>query len=234
MYPNVIAAATQIVAAVGPRGLYTGYVPTLLEDVPDMAVKFACYETVRRLHRTLTGRNTQVYEDLAYGGASGAIAAAVSTPLDVIKTRMVRAGKGGLRLLGLDQGRGRGRGQGRTRCEAASLLTSPSSLPDVPSPLARQMTNAASRPTVTGAFQQIMRESGHKGFLRGIGPRALSNGINSAIFFFFFEAIRGVQKRAWQSKLKAQAAERSAEGVTGHLFLPSRRRLLFRKGTAVQ
>ena len=29
----------------------------------------------------------------------------------------------------------------------------------------------------------------------GVGPRALSNGINSAVFFCFFEALRGVFKR---------------------------------------
>lgn len=28
-----------------------GFVPTLLEDVPDMAVKFAVYESLRSLHR---------------------------------------------------------------------------------------------------------------------------------------------------------------------------------------
>ena len=99
------------------------------------------------------------------------------------------------------------------------------------------MTTAASRPTITSAFRQIMADSGHAGFLRGIGPRAISNGINSAIFFFFFEAIRNVQKKAWQRQMAADAAAglgEASRGVTGHLFFPSRRRLLFRKGTAVQ
>ena len=35
---------------------FLGYLPTLLEDVPDMAVKFAAYETMRTMHRRLTGR----------------------------------------------------------------------------------------------------------------------------------------------------------------------------------
>ena len=30
---------------------------------------------------------------------------------------------------------------------------------------------------------------------RGVGPRALSNGINSAVFFCFFEALRGSFKK---------------------------------------
>ena len=38
------------------RGLFTGYLPTLMEDVPDMAFKFASYETLRNLHRQVFSR----------------------------------------------------------------------------------------------------------------------------------------------------------------------------------
>jgi hypothetical protein len=58
VYPNVFAAASSITAKAGPRGLFTGFFPTLLEDVPDMAVKFAAYESLRQLHRQVNnGRN---------------------------------------------------------------------------------------------------------------------------------------------------------------------------------
>lgn len=33
-----------------------GFVPTLLEDVPDMAVKFAVYESLRRTYQRITGK----------------------------------------------------------------------------------------------------------------------------------------------------------------------------------
>jgi hypothetical protein len=49
VYPNVFAAARSIVGAAGPRGLFTGFLPTLLEDVPDMAIKFAAYESMRQV-----------------------------------------------------------------------------------------------------------------------------------------------------------------------------------------
>lgn len=51
VYPNVFNAASSITAKAGPRGLFTGFFPTLLEDVPDMAVKFAAYESLRQLHK---------------------------------------------------------------------------------------------------------------------------------------------------------------------------------------
>lgn len=51
----MLDAAGSICKACGPRGLFTGYLPTLLEDVPDMACKFAAYETMRSLHRSFVG-----------------------------------------------------------------------------------------------------------------------------------------------------------------------------------
>lgn len=155
VYKNVFHAAKSIVAAAGVRGLFTGFLPTILEDVPDMAVKFAVYETLRNLHGQVAGgRSANVAEDLVMGGVAGAAAAAATTPLDVVKTVM--------------------------------------------------MCSASSRPTFVGAAKSIMR--GGKGlapFFRGVGPRALSNGLNSAIFFCFFEAIR-------QVLIKKQAAAAAA------------------------
>jgi solute carrier family 25 S-adenosylmethionine transporter 26 len=116
-----------------------------MEDVPDMAVKFAVYETMRLTHASLTNnRQPSTLEDLFMGGSAGAAAAAATTPLDVIKTRM--------------------------------------------------MCTASSRPTIVSAARSVLAEGdGLRAFFRGVGPRALSNGLNSAVFFCFFEAIRRVR-----------------------------------------
>lgn len=45
-YPNALAACSSIVRKAGVGGLFTGFLPTLLEDIPDMAFKFAAYETL--------------------------------------------------------------------------------------------------------------------------------------------------------------------------------------------
>ena len=164
VYQNVFHAAKSIVSAAGVRGLFTGFVPTILEDVPDMAVKFAVYESLRKLHDQMkNGRSASVLEDLIMGGVAGAAAAAATTPLDVVKTVM--------------------------------------------------MCTASSRPTLAGAARSIMCEGkGVKPFFRGVGPRALSNGLNSAIFFCFFEAIRQVLIKK-QEKAAALAA---AGGIHAH------------------
>ena len=67
-----------------------GYLPTLLEDVPDMAFKFAAYETLKQMHRAAVGgRAPSMAEDFCLGATAGACAAAATTPLDVIKTNMM-------------------------------------------------------------------------------------------------------------------------------------------------
>ncbi len=159
VYRNVGHAARSIVGAAGVRGLFTGFVPTILEDVPDMAVKFAVYEMARSAHARFSGgRPANVAEDLVMGGVAGAAAAAATTPLDVVKTVM--------------------------------------------------MCSASSRPTLAGAARSVMREGhGLRPFFRGVGPRALSNGLNSAIFFCFFEAIRhAITAREEEAAAAAAAA----------------------------
>lgn len=94
------------------------------------------------------------------GALAGALAAGATTPLDVIKTRMMCA--------------------------------------------------AASRPTMMGAAREVLAASGPKGFLAGIGARALSNGINSAVFFCFFEAIRTSLQQNPPTALSAGAAWNNA------------------------
>ena len=170
IYKNVFHAAKSIVKAAGYRGLFTGFVPTILEDVPDMAVKFAVYETLRKMHVNMRdGRPANIVEDLLMGGVAGAAAAAATTPLDVLKTVM--------------------------------------------------MCSASSRPTLAGAARSIMREgNGMKPFFRGVGPRALSNGLNSAIFFCFFEAIRQVLiKKQERAAALATIAARSSSVVDKEL-----------------
>ncbi|GIM03575.1 hypothetical protein Vretimale_8315 [Volvox reticuliferus] len=156
VYPNALVAATSVVQKAGFRGLFTGFLPTLLEDVPDMAVKFAVYETLRAVHMRLHHQERpSTLEDLVMGGVAGSAAAAATTPLDVVKTRM--------------------------------------------------MCNASERPTVLQAARGILAEcSGPGSFFRGVGPRALSNGLNSAIFYMWFELLRAKIREVLDNRQQRQ------------------------------
>ena len=56
------------------------------------------------------------------------------------------------------------------------------------------MCSATARPTMGAAARAALARAGPAGLFAGVGPRALSNGINSAVFFAFFSALRGVLK----------------------------------------
>jgi len=177
VYPNVIAAGRRITAAAGPRGLFTGYIPTLLEDVPDMAVKFAAYETLRTMHRSFTKKSkdeSSAGADIAMGLIAGSVAAAATTPLDVVKTRM--------------------------------------------------MCNASSRPSFSGAIVSVWKDSPPgvgrvRTFFTGVRPRAISNGINSAIFFCFYEALRSGLVKA-----ETEREEQRRREIIGEADLKNSRR----------
>ena len=167
VYPNVFEASGSIVKAAGLRGLFTGYLPTVLEDVPDMAFKFAAYESLRSLHRHLMpSREANAHEDFAMGLVAGAFAAAATTPLDVVKTNM--------------------------------------------------MVNASSRPSMGSAAVRVWRQGGPAAFFGGVGPRALSQGINSAIFFCFFEAL----SRAFKQRMAEHRARQVAAAATAMTRTP--------------
>lgn len=79
------------------------------------------------------------------GAVSGAMAAAATTPIDVLKTNM--------------------------------------------------MCSAATRPSLRAAVRGMAGKP-LSAMFRGVGPRALSSGVNSAVFFCFFEALRSHFLRA--------------------------------------
>ena len=57
------------------------------------------------------------------------------------------------------------------------------------------MCTASTRPSLYTAAMSVVKEGkGARAFFSGIWPRAISNGINTAVFFCFFEAIRGAIK----------------------------------------
>jgi solute carrier family 25, member 39/40 len=80
----------------GVSSLFRGVWPTLLRDVPFSAVYWVCIESMRDSWKRQRNENTaesnvspwqQAGEALINGFVSGTIAAAVTTPLDVLKTR---------------------------------------------------------------------------------------------------------------------------------------------------
>ena len=81
-----------LVRQLGLSGLYTGVVATLARDVPFSMVYFSMYSQLKR--RMLKDDHSQLMlKSLAAGCIAGTAAAALTSPLDVIKTRVQAAAK---------------------------------------------------------------------------------------------------------------------------------------------
>ncbi|KAI0240130.1 mitochondrial aspartate-glutamate transporter agc1 [Massospora cicadina] len=96
-------SALWVVRNLGLLGLYRGVGACLLRDVPFSAIYFTTYSHLKRDYFHESGTNKLcVVELLAAGAAAGMPAAYLTTPADVIKTRLqVEARMGETRYLGL-------------------------------------------------------------------------------------------------------------------------------------
>eukprot|EP00928_Gymnodinium_smaydae_P082331 TRINITY_DN65691_c0_g1_i1.p1 TRINITY_DN65691_c0_g1~~TRINITY_DN65691_c0_g1_i1.p1 ORF type:complete len:357 (+),score=37.62 TRINITY_DN65691_c0_g1_i1:60-1130(+) len=99
---SALSAAQSIVSQDGPMGLFRGYWSTCARDAPFMVVLFFSYEQFKSWKIRLTFAThgpAQMFspwsdvETILWGGISGAIAAFVTTPFDVIKTRIMTSQK---------------------------------------------------------------------------------------------------------------------------------------------
>ncbi|XP_042019021.1 S-adenosylmethionine carrier 1, chloroplastic/mitochondrial-like isoform X2 [Salvia splendens] len=85
-------AVRVIVAKEGFRGLFAGYGSFLLRDLPFDAIQFCIYEQLRIGYKLAARRDLNGPENAIIGAFAGAITGAVTTPLDMVKTRLMIQG----------------------------------------------------------------------------------------------------------------------------------------------
>ncbi|CAK9165336.1 unnamed protein product, partial [Ilex paraguariensis] len=85
-------AVRLIVAKEGFKGLYAGYGSFLLRDLPFDAIQFCIYEQLRIGYKRAASRDLNDPENAIIGAFAGAITGAITTPLDVVKTRLMVQG----------------------------------------------------------------------------------------------------------------------------------------------
>ncbi|XP_075039501.1 mitochondrial S-adenosylmethionine carrier protein isoform X1 [Mixophyes fleayi] len=75
----------------GIRGLYRGYKSTVLREIPFSLVQFPLWEFLKDLWSWRQSRALDSWQSAVCGAFAGGFAAAVTTPLDVAKTRIMLA-----------------------------------------------------------------------------------------------------------------------------------------------
>lgn len=95
-YTGMLQAGHSIWMQEGLKGLFAGYWPTIVRDVPFAGLMVTFYEALKDM--TKYGKQTFLpdsdmqtnnsFEGLVLGGLSGGFSAYLTTPLDVIKTRL--------------------------------------------------------------------------------------------------------------------------------------------------
>lgn len=78
----------------GFRGLYRGYGSTVLREIPFSLVQFPLWEYLKSLWSWRQGHTLYSWQAAVCGAFAGGVAAFVTTPLDVAKTRIMLAKAG--------------------------------------------------------------------------------------------------------------------------------------------
>eukprot|EP01084_Bolivina_argentea_P017922 33415_1 len=102
-YNRLSIALSDIRMKYGLRGFYAGYGTTVAREIPFSFIQFPLWERFKILwtKHINNGSDIQPYQGALCGSISGSIAAAITTPLDVIKTRlMLRVDKNGIKYNG--------------------------------------------------------------------------------------------------------------------------------------
>lgn len=93
-YKGLIDGAATIIRTEGPGTLFYGYKATLTRDLPFSALQFTFYEKFRQWAFRITQDSNEnsnslpLLAELLTGAAAGGLAGILTTPLDVVKTRM--------------------------------------------------------------------------------------------------------------------------------------------------
>lgn len=94
-FPNrrVMYVARKILANQGVLGFYRGYASTVAREIPFSLIQFPLWEAMKRKLAEVNERKLGPLESASCGSVAGAVAAAVTTPLDVAKTRIMLSEK---------------------------------------------------------------------------------------------------------------------------------------------
>lgn len=188
-----------------PLALWRGYTALAGRNLPFTALQFPLFERIKegiRNYRDERGIRTNTLLEgglitAVSAGTGGSIAAVVTTPVDVVKTRIMLAAA---ENAAADQTRGKGAkaavvdATGRTVSEAAETFK-------------EALKEVAKPPSQKGSMQiarEIMAESGVKGLFRGGALRGVWTMLGAGLYLGVYESGRIYLAQRRGEKLKEE------------------------------
>lgn len=93
LYNSSLQSLVQTMSAEGIQGLYRGYRITVAREVPFGLIQYPLWEFLKKLWSHSQGTKVTPIQGALCGALAGGFSAAVTTPLDVAKTRVILAEK---------------------------------------------------------------------------------------------------------------------------------------------
>lgn len=198
-YRGTFDAVRTIVRTEGPATLFYGYKATLYRDLPFSALQFMFYEQFQSWARQYKqNRDIGVQLEILTGAAGGGLAGVLTTPLDVVKTRLQT------QIEPAPSPTNNSKECAATDAKAAVKDGQPKKAKSAPTPKLQKRPISTSSPSthkprpgaitldtssVYQGLKLIYRAEGVAGWFRGVGPRYVWTSVQSGCMFFMYQTI---------------------------------------------
>ncbi|KAL1795911.1 hypothetical protein ACET3X_006135 [Alternaria dauci] len=195
-YRGTIDAARTIARTEGYSALFHGYKATLWRDLPFSALQFAFYEEERGWAKKYMGSNNiGLPLEIITAGTAGGMAGVITTPLDVVKTRIQTQHNGPspaspiAPIPPLSPA-------ATSKHSAQSQTTKPLSTQSRPISTSSPSTTLKAHGAATLDTSSVMtglkiiyKTEGIAGWFRGVGPRAVWTSVQSGTMLVLYQTL---------------------------------------------
>ncbi|KAH7385250.1 mitochondrial carrier protein [Phaeosphaeria sp. MPI-PUGE-AT-0046c] len=195
-YRSTIHAARTIARVEGYSALFHGYKATLWRDLPFSALQFAFYEELRdRAKRSTGSNNIGLPFEIATAASAGGMAGVITTPLDVVKTRIQTQQNdmpSSSSKVSTSSPSPTASTKHSTPSKASKPLSSHSRPISTSSPSTTLKAHGAATldtSSVMTGLKIIYKTEGIAGWFRGVGPRAVWTSVQSGTMLVLYQTL---------------------------------------------
>ncbi|KAH9870990.1 hypothetical protein J1614_006564 [Plenodomus biglobosus] len=194
-YRGTVDAIRTIVKSEGYSALFHGYKATLWRDLPFSALQFAFYEEERGWAKTYMGSNNiGLPLEIATAASAGGMAGVITTPLDVVKTRIQTQHNEPAAATNSPKATPRSTTASKhtTIPTATKPTSSQSRLISTSSPSTTLKAHGAATldtSSVLTGLKIIYKTEGVAGWFRGVGPRFVWTSVQSGTMLVLYQTL---------------------------------------------